>query len=138
MSDKKIKAKKISRAEGLEQSRENEELKLKVAENLLGWQKALADYQNLERPIRTNLVCGFVFDTLTNINKIARISNQEVFKNFCLPYIEKAMLVNQWLDSSKLNSKKGSKHPTALGHRLWADHIINSINSNESTTKSTS
>ena len=102
------------------------------------WIELLADYQNLERPIRTNLVCGFVFDTLTNINKIARISNQEVFKNFCLPYIEKAMLVNQWLDSSKLNSKKGSKHPTALGHRLWADHIINSINSNESTTKSTS
>jgi hypothetical protein len=61
------------------------------------------------------------------LNSIAGIIDTVAYKEWAIPYIERAQLVNQWLDSSKLNHKRASKHPTALGHDLWAKHIIKSL-----------
>ena len=88
------------------------------------WIEVLADYQGLPWPVRTNLVTGWVFDLFDESNNISGIKDRRFFKEFVLPYIERANLVNQWLDSSKLNGKVSSKHPNALGHKLWADHIL--------------
>ena len=91
------------------------------------WIEVLADYQKLPRPIRTTMVTGWIFDTFKKANDISGIKDHSIFKEFVLPYIEKANLVNQWLDSSNLNGKVASKHPNAVGHRLWAEHIINRL-----------
>jgi hypothetical protein len=93
----------------------------------VNWIEVLADYQNLPRPIRTNLVTGFVFDTFNLINKWMFLTDLSIYKNFTIPLIDKANEVNKWLDQSELNSKEGSKHPTEKGHELWALHIINQI-----------
>jgi lysophospholipase L1-like esterase len=93
----------------------------------INWIELLADYQNMPRPIRTNMVTGFVFGQINLINQLADIKDTAVYKKWIIPYIDRAQLVNQWLDSSPLNNKKASKHPTALGHELWAKHIIESL-----------
>lgn len=88
------------------------------------WIEVLADYQKMHRPIRTNLVTGWIFDSINTINAILNIKNTTPFKSWSLPYIDLANQVNEWLDLSNLNNKKASKHPRALGHRIWADYII--------------
>jgi hypothetical protein len=82
----------------------------------INWIELLADYQKIIRPIRTNMVTGFVFDSANLMNQLANINDTSVYKQWIIPYIDKAQLVNQWLDSSRLNKKEARKHPTALGH----------------------
>jgi hypothetical protein len=91
------------------------------------WIEILADQQNMPQPIRTNLVTGWIFDQVNTVNSIANIIDTSIYKEWIIPYIDKAQAVNFWLDSSELNYKKASKHPTALGHKLWANYIINSL-----------
>jgi hypothetical protein len=91
------------------------------------WIEVLSDYQMMDRPPRTNLVCGWIFDTLQKINKIAGISDDTVFKEWAIPFIDKANDVNAWLDSSPMNYKKASKHPNSEAHTIWAEHILKSI-----------
>lgn len=93
----------------------------------LNWIELLADHQNISRPIRTNLVTGWIFDRVNHMNSMANIKDTSVYKEWIIPYIEKAQLVNQWLDASELNHKEASKHPTALAHKLWAEHIVESL-----------
>jgi hypothetical protein len=93
----------------------------------INWIELLADYQNMPRPIRTNLVTGWIFEEVDLMNQLGGIKDTSVYKEWIIPYIDKAQLVNQWLDSSVLNNKKESKHPTALGHELWSKHIIKSL-----------
>lgn len=93
----------------------------------VNWIEVLADSQNLSRPIRTNLVTGHIFHTLDLINSDMSIKDTIYFKEFILPLMDKANLVNRWLDCSPMNYKKDSKHPNAAAHQLWADHIIEKI-----------
>ena len=74
----------------------------------VNWIELLADYQNMPRPTRTNLVTGWIFDQVNEINAIAQISDTTVYKEWILPYIDRADQVNQWLDASKLNHKYAS------------------------------
>jgi hypothetical protein len=103
--------------------------RMTIASN--NWIEKLADYQNIDRPIRTNLVTGWIFDTIDEIHSINKLSPTATFKQWCMPLIDKANLVNQWLDSSELNFDVASKHPTSLGHQVWADYIINTLNHHE-------
>lgn len=91
------------------------------------WIEQLADYQSMVKPIRTNLVTGWIFNTLEQINSIANINDQSVYQQWTLNLIDRAMQVNTWLDSSELNCKKDSKHPTSTGHQVWADYVIRKI-----------
>ena len=92
------------------------------------WIEKLADYQLLVRPNRTNLVCGWIFDIVKQINSIAGVKDHSVFQQWSLDLIDKANQVNTWLDSSELNCSSGaSKHPTDIGHQVWADYVIGNI-----------
>lgn len=93
------------------------------------WIEILADYQTLPRPIRTNLVCGWIFDKkwFGSVDNIAGITDSAIYKLWALPYIDRANLVNEWLDQSPMNYKKASKHPNAEGHQVWANYIINQL-----------
>ena len=93
----------------------------------INWIELLADYQNMPRPIRTNMVTGWIFDEVNLMNQLGEIKDTSVYKEWIIPYIDRAQSVNQWLDSSILNNNKASKHPVALGHELWAKHIIKSL-----------
>jgi hypothetical protein len=93
------------------------------------WIEVLADYQNLARPIRTNLVTGWIFnpECFGSVDSIVGIKNSAIYKSWALPYINRATLVNEWLDSSPMNYKKHSKHPVKEGHTIWANYIINQL-----------
>ena len=74
-----------------------------------------------------DLFTGWIFDEVNLMNQLANIKDTSIYKKWIISYIDRAQLVNQWLDSSLLNNNKASKHPTALGHELWAKHIIKSL-----------
>ena len=95
------------------------------------WIEKLADHQQLVHPIRTNLVTGWIFDTLKQINSIAYIKDHSVYQQWTLDLIDRANQVNTWLDLSDLNCKKASKHPTDIGHQLWANYVIGNIENYE-------
>lgn len=97
-----------------------------IASTGKNWIEVLADHQMMSPPPRTNLVCGWIFDTLQKINNIAGIIDNNIFKQWAVPLIVKANDVNVWLDSSAMNSQ-ASKHPNAQGHQIWAEHILKSI-----------
>ena len=87
------------------------------------WIEKLADSQSISRPIRTNLVTGWIFPNIEYVLDRVPISKTN-FNKWALPKIELATKVNEWLDQSKFNYKKQSKHPTAEGHQIWADYIL--------------
>lgn len=91
------------------------------------WIEVIADQAGYDNPIRTNMVTGWVFDSLATINDIAGIKDLDAYKNFVLPYIEKANQVNAWLCASEYNGKKASKHPDWRAHKFWADYLIDYI-----------
>jgi hypothetical protein len=115
---------------------ENLYTQLKNTEVIVGnnnWIELLANYQNLSQPIRTNLVCGWIFELTSgfgSVVNILQIKDLAVYKSWALPYIERANLVNKWLDQSPMNYKKATKHPVKEGHKIWADYIINQLESN--------
>lgn len=91
------------------------------------WIECLADKQNLPRSIRTNLVTGFVFPKFEKLNQRLDILNTTEYKQWILPYIDRANEVNAWLDASPMNYKKNSKHPNAEGHQVWANYILQNL-----------
>jgi len=98
-----------------------------IATTEKNWIETLADHQMIPHPPRANLVTGWIFDSLKKVNKIAMISDDKVFKEWSLPYIDKANEVNAWLDASPMNHKKVSKHPNAEAHKIWADYILQKL-----------
>jgi hypothetical protein len=49
------------------------------------------------------------------------------FKPEFIDYFSNADLAINWLHSSDLNYKKSTRHPTELGHEVWADYLYNEI-----------
>jgi hypothetical protein len=85
----------------------------------------LATAQGLPDPIRTNLVTGWIFDSINeNIHRQVTVQSKTAYNSWTVPLIERATLVNKWLDSSAMNNKKSSKHPNGNGHEVWAHYIL--------------
>lgn len=95
----------------------------------LNWIECLADAQQLERPIRTILVSGWIFHQISTVHDLLSTNNQEPFeyKQWALPYIEKANQVNQWLDVNAEDLDLVAKHPLKRGHAVWADYILKNL-----------
>jgi hypothetical protein len=92
------------------------------------WIERLAHAQQLDKPLRTTLVTGFVFDHCINsVHNFLEVKDKTEFKKWALPYLDRANKVNAWLDTSPMNYKKASKHPTAEGHLVWADYILQNL-----------
>lgn len=90
----------------------------------LNWIECLADAQNLPRPIRTNLVTNWMFASIDSVHKIVQATDKSAFKSWTLSYTDRALKVNEWLDSSPMNYDGASKHPNAEAHKVWADYIL--------------
>ena len=88
------------------------------------WIEVISDNANYESPVRTILVTGWIFDEFSQVNKIVGIKNNSNFKEFVMPLIDNATLVNTWLDASVYNGEKGSKHPNKTGHIWWANYLM--------------
>lgn len=91
------------------------------------WIEQLSGYQQQSSPVRTNLVTGWIFDKVQVVHQMVP-GSKTVYQQWALPYIDRANQVNKWLDSSNLNNKAMSKHPTAKGHEIWANYILTHVN----------
>lgn len=92
------------------------------------WIEQIALQGNLPLPPRADMVTGWVIDQFGRCNDIGQVSDRSAFQEFCLPYLDRALMVNQWLDSSPFNSKMSSKHPNAQAHQFWKKHILETMN----------
>jgi hypothetical protein len=89
------------------------------------WIECLAQVQGLPDPVRTNLVTGWIFDSINeNIHREVTVKSKTAYNSWALPLIELATEVNAWLDTSAMNNKKSSKHPNGNGHQVWANYIL--------------
>ena len=58
------------------------------------------------------------------------LKNINLYKKFKFEFMEyyaDAELATDWLLASDLNYKKATKHPTELGHKIWADYLYDEI-----------
>ena len=86
------------------------------------WVELLADKQKLIRPPRTNLIYNFTFSTnLPMLIKYCPKLNGPEWKRWMIQKAELADQVHQFLQKSNLNFEI---HPTADGHRYWAEEMI--------------
>jgi len=88
------------------------------------WIEIISDNADYQPPVRTTLATGWIFDEFNQVNDIANIKDTSSFKEFVIPLVDKANLVNKWLDSSAYNGEKGSKHPNKIGHIWWANYLM--------------
>jgi lysophospholipase L1-like esterase len=90
------------------------------------WIEKLADYQGYQRPIRTNLVTSWVFDSFPICREWVNISTS-TYHEWVLTKLDLANQVNRWLDHSKLNQNELSKHPVKKGHEIWANYLLENL-----------
>ena len=90
------------------------------------WVDCLAKYQNLNTyPAQVKMVSEMSFVPLHKLLK--NINLYKKFKFEFMNYYSDAELAVDWLLDSDLNYKKATKHPTELGHQIWADYLYNEI-----------
>jgi hypothetical protein len=92
------------------------------------WIEKLAEHQQKSLPPRAQLVTGWIFDSIHAVHNMIPELDPLVFKSWTLPYIDKAMSVNNWLATNDLNNKGASRHPVSQGHTVWANYLLSHIN----------
>lgn len=113
----KDKAKASNKDEGKDKKKnELEELKQKAGENLAGWQKALADYQNLQKEMDTRLGSMADFTTSTFVLELL-----PVFDNYqtAIKHIPEEQKKESWA--------VGLEHVLKMWDTFLADHSIKRI-----------
>jgi len=91
------------------------------------WIEQIAQQGGLDRPSRARLVTGWVIEKFGLCNVIGQVSQLEAWQEFCLPLMDQALMVNQWLDHSPFNHEGSSKHPNHEGHQFWKNHVMEVI-----------
>jgi hypothetical protein len=90
------------------------------------WVDCLAEYQNLNTyPTQVKMVSAMAYVPLDKLLINLNLFNK--FKFEFMKYYADAELAVDWLLSSDLNYKKATKHPTELGHKIWADYLYDEI-----------
>jgi hypothetical protein len=87
------------------------------------WVEILSDYQQLpgyppDLKILSQIAYGPLEKHLKDI-KLFKQFKMEIFEIFS----EMSDAID-WLDKSKLNNKIATRHPTELGHQLWANYLL--------------
>lgn len=117
MSKDKGKSKTSDKAEGKDKKKsELEELKQKAGENLAGWQKALADYQNLQKEMDSRLASMSDFTTSAFVLELL-----PVFDNYrtAITHIPENQQKESWA--------VGLEHILKMWESFLADHNIKKI-----------
>ena len=90
------------------------------------WVQILADRQQkdcYQNDLR--VLSWMAFDPL--VSYLKSIGVYERLLPNILEIMENMQKAIDWLDCSTLNNKYASKHPTELGHQVWADYLFSEI-----------
>jgi hypothetical protein len=90
------------------------------------WVDCLAEYQNNQNyPTDVRFLSDIALVPLHKLLKEIKLYNKYKFQFMSL-YASSELAIS-WLEKSKLNYKKATKHPNELGHEIWADYLYNII-----------
>jgi hypothetical protein len=90
------------------------------------WVDCLGEYQKKSRyPDSLRVMSGISLDPLHALLKDKNLYQK--FKLDLLDHYDVAESAITWLTESDLNYKKDTKHPTELGHEIWANYLYNEI-----------
>jgi hypothetical protein len=87
------------------------------------WVELLAENQDIEPyPSELRLLSMLGMDALLDF--LAQNNLSAKFKAEMVSIIEYASQAIDWLDRSRYNNKKSTKHPTDQGHEIWAKYLV--------------
>lgn len=90
------------------------------------WVDCLAEYQNkLNYPNDVRFISSTAVVPLHELLKSINLYKKYKFEFMSL-YTSSDLAIT-WLEQSNLNYKKASKHPTEMGHKIWADYLYSII-----------
>jgi hypothetical protein len=90
------------------------------------WVDCLAKHQNLNKyPSEVKIMSSIAIVPLHKLLK--ELNLYKKFKFEFMEYYTDAELAIDWLMASDLNYKKATKHPTEIGHKVWADYLHDKI-----------
>jgi len=93
------------------------------------WVDCLAEYQNkLNYPSDVRFTSHIALIPLHKLLKEVKLYNKYKFEFMSL-YASSELAVT-WLEQSKLNYQKATKHPNELGHEIWSNYLYNIIKNN--------
>ena len=89
------------------------------------WVEILSEYQNLPGyPSNLRMLSQIGYAPLTQYLKEPNINLFKKFKSEIFDMFFDMTDAIDWLDKSTLNSRYATRHPTELGHKLWADYLL--------------
>jgi hypothetical protein len=87
------------------------------------WVEILSEYQQLPGyPSDLKILSQMAYRPLEQYLRDVKLFEQ--FKMEILEIFSKMSDAIDWLDESKLNNKIATRHPTELGHQLWANYLL--------------
>jgi hypothetical protein len=90
------------------------------------WVDCLAEYQsNQDYPTDVRFLSSIALVPMHKLLKDIDLYKKYKFQFMSL-YASSELAIS-WLEKSKLNYQKATKHPTELGHEIWADYLYNTI-----------
>lgn len=91
------------------------------------WVDQLSKYQNkLDYPENLRFMT-----TMSIVPLHECLQKLDLYKKFKLQFVDHYVAAEHaitWLEESSLNYKKATKHPTELGHQIWAEYLHQQIN----------
>jgi hypothetical protein len=89
------------------------------------WVEILSDYQGLPGyPTNLRILSQMAYNPIENYFRESDIRLFQKFKWEMLEFFSAMSDAINWLDQSTLNFKKATRHPTEMGHKLWADYLL--------------
>lgn len=96
-------------------------------DDLINWVTLNAKHENIinEDLKITGPVTGIA------LNPIKENCKSLNYKPFFISQVKKLEILHNYLDQSKLHSRKSTKHPTAESHQLWAEYLFKYFNNKQ-------
>lgn len=92
------------------------------------WIDLIVEYNKQPKPLNRTLVVGsWVYDRFEAVFDFVPALDRVEWKRSVLDHMAKSAHTSRLLATSKLNIQKGAKHPTAIGHKIWADYLYQKI-----------
>ncbi len=94
------------------------------------WVQINHEAESQDVPLKDIMVTGSVTTmALDFYEKYQVIHNNAItdYKDYFIRQVDRVKPLLDWLENSSLHYDRGSKHPTELSHRLWADYILENL-----------
>lgn len=90
------------------------------------WIACLSEQQTIQDyPKHLRLLTMMSYDPLETY--FSKGSSYDMYKKDVVSFVDSSLEATKWLDQSKYNYKKHTKHPTEYGHHIWAEYLYSNL-----------